>query len=180
MGAELTTGFDCSVCGQHHDILPLSFSVKAPDAAIAIAAAELEQRVLITADQCVIDGRDFYLRGRIPVPIHGLEEPFIWGVWAEVSPQNFTRTNEMWRTEGRENDPPFDGWLASELFPYDNTLNLKLRVQTQPVGRRPHYTVLEQEHALAREQREGISMERVIQIAEMILHVGELSLTTRE
>lgn len=40
---------------------------------------ELEERVLITVDQCVIDGRDYYLRGRIPVPIHGSEEPFIWG-----------------------------------------------------------------------------------------------------
>lgn len=38
MGAERATGFDCSVCGQHHDILPLSFSVKVPDAAIAIPA----------------------------------------------------------------------------------------------------------------------------------------------
>lgn len=50
-------------------------------------------------------------------------------------------------------------------------LNLKLRVQMQPVGRRPHSTVVEQEHALGKEQREGMSMERVIALAEMILHV---------
>ena len=82
MGSELQTGFDCSVCGEHHDVLPLSYSVKAPLAVTAIPLDEFEKRVVITPDQCVIDGRDFYLRGRILVPIIGLGEPFVWGVWA--------------------------------------------------------------------------------------------------
>ena len=171
MGAELATGFDCRVCGKHHDILPLSFSVKAPDAAIRIPEEEQASRVVITMDQCVIDQRDHFVRGRIAVPILDYpDEPFIWGVWAELSPKDFVRTNELWRTEGRENEPPYVGWLASEIFPYHNTANLKLRVQTMPVGRRPHFYIEDEEHPLGREQKDGITLARVQELAELILH----------
>lgn len=131
---------------------------------------ELEQRVVWSPDQCVIDDRDFYLRGRIPVPVEGLDEPFIWGVWAEVSPKTFLRANELWTTEGRENEPPYTAWLQNEIFPYGDTMNLEVRVHTQPVGRRPHFEIADPEHPLALEQRHGITMARVQQIAETLLH----------
>ena len=170
MGSELQTGFACKTCGKRHEVLPLSFSVKAPLAVTAIPVEDLERRVVITPDQCVIDGRDFYLRGRIVVPIIGLDEPFIWGVWAEVSPKNFLRTNDLWTVKGRETEPAFPGWLNTELFLFGNTINLEVSVQTQIVGRRPHFTVIDQNHPLAVEQRNGITVERVEEIAEMVLH----------
>lgn len=166
-------GFACTVCSEQHDTLPLSYSVKTPRAVAAIPLGELEQRVVFSLDQCVIDGRDFYLRGRIPVPIEGQEEPFIWGVWAEVSPKNFIRTNELWTTEGRENEAPFSGWLDTELFLYGDTINLEVLVHTMPVGRRPHFEIADENHPLALEQKHGITLERVQQIAETILHREE-------
>jgi hypothetical protein len=169
MSIESETGFGCSVCGEHH-VLSLSYSVKAPLAVGAIPVEELDQRVVITADQCVIDGKDFYLRGRILVPVIGLEEPFVWGIWAEVSPKNFVRTNELWAFEGREKEPPFPGWLNSQLPVFGDTYNLEVSVQTQPVGQRPHFTIVDQDHPLAEEQRDGITMERVEEIAVRMLH----------
>jgi hypothetical protein len=150
--------------------LSLSYSVKAPLAVGAIAAEQLEQRVVMTPDQCVVDGKDFYLRGRILVPVVGVEEPFVWGIWAEVSPKNFVRTNELWAVEGREKEPPFPGWLNSQLPVFGDTYNLALSVQTQPVGHRPQFTVVDQDHPLAEEQRDGITMERVEEIAVRMLH----------
>ena len=161
--------FLCGVCGERHE-LPLSYSVKAPMALAGIAAEELEQRVAWTPDQCVVDGRDFYLRGRIAVPVDGLEEPFIWGVWAEVSPMNFMRTNELWEVEERVLEPAFPGWLQTEIPLYGSTVNLEVRVVTQPVGRRPHFELVDQEHPLAIEQRQGLLLERVEEIAEMMMH----------
>jgi hypothetical protein len=58
MVLESESGF---VCGEHH-ALPLSYSVKAPLAVGVIPAEELDQRVVITPDQCVVDGKDFYPR----------------------------------------------------------------------------------------------------------------------
>ncbi|WP_263384857.1 DUF2199 domain-containing protein [Granulicella arctica] len=163
-------GFLCTVCGEQHDPLPMSYSVKAPLAVAGIPPEEFEQRVVYTVDQCVVDGKDFYLRGRIPIPVEGFEDPFIWGVWAEVSPKSFLLTTERWSTEGREQTPPFPGWLNTNIFPFGDTFNLEVRVHTQVVGRRPHFEVVDQEHPLAIEQSHGITLQRVQQIAEMILH----------
>lgn len=175
MGTEIKSGFDCSVCGQHHDVLPLSYSVKAPRAASLIPPDEIEQRVVITPDQCVIDGKDFYLRGRIVIPILDYDEPFIWGVWAEISPKNFIGTIELWQAQGREAEPQFPGWIDTEIPLFGDTINLLVDVQTQRVGRRPHFTVADREHPLAVEQRHGISLLRVQQIGELILHAESSS-----
>ena len=174
--AELLTGFACTACGRFHDVLPLSFSVKAPLAVTAIPADEIDQRLVITRDQCVIDNARFYLRGRIVVPIHGLAEPFIWGVWAEISPKNFIATQNLWKTEGREQTPPYPGYLDTALPLYGHTLNLEVEVQTQVVGRRPHFTVLSPDHPLAIEQHTGISLARVEQIAASLCTQEESSL----
>ena len=141
-------------------------------AAAAVSMKELEQRIVFTPDQCVIDGKDFYLRGRILVPVIGVEEPFVWGVWAEVSPTNFVRTNELWTMEGREAEAAFPGWLNTQLPVFGDTFNLEVSVQTQRVGKRPHFTVVDEEHPLAVEQRNGIKMRRVEEIAERMLHAG--------
>jgi len=141
-------------------------------AAAAVPMEELAQRIVYTPDQCVIDGKDFYLRGRILVPVIGVEEPFVWGVWAEVSPINFVRTNELWTVEGREAEPAFPGWLNTQLPVFGDTSNLEVSVQTQRVGKRPHFTVVDEEHPLAVEQRNGITMRWVEEIAERMLHAG--------
>ena len=86
-------------------------------AATRIAPDEVDRRVVLTADQCVIDGSEFFLRGRIVVPVVDLAEPFIWGVWAEVSPKDFIRTQALWNLQGRESEPPYRGWLDTDLSP---------------------------------------------------------------
>ena len=134
MGSESRRGFACNTCGEWHDAPPLSYSVKAPLATIEIPMDQLEQRVVWTPDQCVIDGRDFYLRGRIPVPVVELDEPFIWGVWAKITRENFVRTNDLWAVIGRETEPAFPGRLDTELFLFGDTINLEVSVQTQAVG----------------------------------------------
>ncbi len=169
MAKEVSGGYVCRICGERH-ILPLSYSVKVPMAARAVPVDELEARVVITPDQCVIDNKEFFLRGRIPVPVHGLEEPFIWGVWAEVGPKDFLRTTQLWNVLGREAEPAFPGYLNSEIPLYGDTINLEVNVQTQVVGRRPHFLVSRADHPLAIEQREGISLKRVEEIAERMQH----------
>jgi hypothetical protein len=170
MGEEREGGFACGVCGERHDVLPLSYSVKAPFAVKTIPAEELEERIVMTPDQYVIDGKDFYLRGRILLPVIGLDEPFVWGIWAEVSPKDFIRANELWTVEGREQEPRFPGWLYTEIPLYGDTINLEVSVQTQRVGERPRFTVVDREHPLAVEQRDGITLRRVEEIAEAMLH----------
>jgi hypothetical protein len=170
MGFELAAGYHCPVCGEHHAPLPLSFSAKAPAAVSAIALAERDSRVQITADQCVIDQRRYFLRGRILVPLHEVPEPFIWGVWAEIGAADFYRAHQQWTVAGRETEPAFPGELATEIPFYAGTLRLRLEVQTQPVGQRPQITLADALHPLAAEQREGMSLDRVKGIAAAVRH----------
>ena len=86
MSTELRSGFACTECGEWHDELPLQYSFKHPRAIMDVPPVEREQRIVITPDQCVVDNSSFYLRGRILIPITGLDDPFVWGVWAEVGP----------------------------------------------------------------------------------------------
>jgi hypothetical protein len=163
-------GFDCNVCGERHDVLPWSYSVKAPSAVASIAEQDLDRRVVFTPDLCVIDHRHFFLRGSIPVPVYEHEEPFIWGVWARVSEQDFLRANEVWKVEGRESEPAFTGWLQTEIPLHPNTTDLELRIRTQCVGRRPHFEIVNARHPLALEQMGGISIGRIQRIAEEMRH----------
>lgn len=166
MGTELHTGFDCQVCGRHHPVLPLSYSVKVPLAALAVPRSEWEARVVLSPDQCVIDERFHYVRGRFAVPVHGLAEPFIWGVWAWLRPQDFFRSNQLWSDPARVDEPPYAALLNSALPRYGDTVNLPVQVQSMPVGRRPHFSPADAAHPLAAEQRDGIGMDRVVAIAE--------------
>ena len=175
MGSELHSGFDCGVCGRHHNVLPLSYSVKAPLAALAVPRPEWDRRVVISADQCVIDDRFYYVRGRFAVPVHGLDEPFIWGVWARLRDRDFFRTNQLWNDPARTAEPAYAGLLNSDLPMYGYTLNLPVHVQTMPVGRRPHSFPVDTSHPLAVEQAAGMSMERVVQIAEQMLCPRDLT-----
>lgn len=174
MAEESLGTFVCEVCGEQHP-LSLSYSSVYPSAAGDVPKEEVEQRVVMTRDQCVIDNERFYLRGRFAVPVHGIDEPFIWGVWVEVSPKNFVRTQELWNTEGRETEPLFPGYLNNEIPVFGETLNMKVHVQTRPVGERPRFFPQDPRHPLALEQRDGISTERVRKIAVGMWHPDRLA-----
>lgn len=168
-------GFDCRSCGQHHATLPLSYGADAPAYWYTIPAAEHEQRVLLSSDQCVIDHEAFFVLGNIEIPILQSNQTFVWSVWVSLSEANFARASELWDTPGREAEPPYFGWLNSMLPIYPITLNLKTMIHTRPVGQRPSIELEPTDHPLAVEQRDGISWERVQEIAEMVLHMDQQS-----
>jgi hypothetical protein len=133
-----------------------------------------EKRTELTEDFCVIDEQHFFIRGHIEIPIIDSHEKFIWSVWASLSAENFLKSNELLLVEGREEEAPYFGWLSTELSIYPlTTLSLKTRVHTQEVGAVPLIELEETDHPLAVEQREGITIERVKEIAHLINH-GDL------
>ena len=127
-------GYKRTVCGERHDELPMSFGAGAPYWYDVIAPEEREARAELSSDQCVIDDEHYFVRGCIEIPVTDGAEPFSWGVWVSLSEKNFERMSELWETQGRENEPPYFGWLSTS---YPDTLNLKTHVQTRPVGLRP-------------------------------------------
>jgi hypothetical protein len=139
-------------------------------AVAAIPEWQMESRVVITAEQCVIDDTHFYVRGRIVIPIHGCHAPFVWGVWAQVSAKSFYCAYKRWNEPERELEPPFAGRLANDLSAFGAPAGLPLEVHTQPVGRRPHFVVHSDTYSIGKEQRHGITMARAEELAAFLLH----------
>jgi hypothetical protein len=125
----------------------------------------------LSADQCVIKGEWFFAHGLIEIPVIDCDEPFSWGVWVSLSKENYDRMAQLWETSGREHEPPYFGWLSTQLPVYSpTTINLKTRLHTRPIGQRPFIELEPTGHPLAVEQRKGITRARVEQIADILLH----------
>ncbi|MEU8276371.1 DUF2199 domain-containing protein [Microbispora bryophytorum] len=169
---SIDSGFLCSCCGRHHDELPLSYHMPAP----AHWSPEMTGAPdsALSSDQCVIEGEHFFVHGLIEIPVIDTAETFTWGVWVSLSRDSFARMGRLWETPGRESEPPYFGWLSSELPVYEpTTLNLKTNLHTRPVGLRPVVELEPTGHPLAVEQRTGITHARVRELAELLLHPGQ-------
>lgn len=151
--------------------MPMSYGTAAP--AYWSPSLADDESSMLDQEQCVIKAEHFFIRGRLVIPVidtaPGTE--FDWGVWVSLSRENFARASSLWTTPGREQEPPYFGWLSTELPLYQQpTLGLKTRVRTRAVGKRPLVELEPTDHPLAVEQRSGIRLARVQEIAETILH----------
>lgn len=161
----------CRVCGKKHKTIELSFAAHFPDMYAGLKRAERDVRAVISSDQCVVDEKYFFIRGCLEVPVIGQSEPFLWGLWAMVREHVFDEIEECWELEGREKlHGPFKARLANSLSVYPETFNLKVKVILQPMGARPLFVCQEDHHPLTLEQRDGISQERAIELACLLLH----------
>ena len=165
----MPTHWKCDICGVEHDRPPDCFGIDAPWPAL-VPEPEFAERVELTADRCVVDGRHFFVRGHIEIPIHGRSEPLCFSVWASLSDRSFAHMVNRWDEPDRGSDPPYFGWLYSPIYPYPDTLLLKLSVQSRPPGLTPVFTVEPTAHPLAVDQHEGISEDRWLQLVHQLLH----------
>ncbi len=156
----------CSCCDRQHEELPLAFSASAPLHYYAIPETEREARVLLSEDMCTIDDRAFYVRGCLDIPVIGHDEPFSWGVWVSVSEESMALIFETWEAPDRARHAPRFGWLSATLKTYPEIVNLKTMLHLRPPPIRPFIELEPTDHPLAVDQRQGITIERVVEIAE--------------
>jgi hypothetical protein len=163
------TSFRCTHCGESHE-LAFAYHSDAPD--YWQPEYEQEGRGVLGDENCEIED-NFFVRGRICIPVVDTDEHFEWGVWVSLAEPNYRRMLELWDTPGRETEPPYFAWLSSEVTVYEpSTLNLKAMVHTRPVGERPVIELEPTDHPLAVEQREGITLDRVGELAVKLHHPG--------
>jgi hypothetical protein len=163
--------YQCRCCGERHDGLPMSYGTAAP--AYWSPSLADDESSMLDEEHCIIQVEHFFIRGRLVIPVTGTASgtEFDWGVWVSLSRDNFARSLSLWTAPGREQEPPYFGWLSTALPLYQpSTLGLKAHVHTQVVGKRPLVALEPTDHPLAVEQRTGITLARVQEIAETLLH----------
>lgn len=121
-------------------------------------------------ERAVGDERHFFVRGRICIPVVGAPESFEWGAWVSLAEVNYRRMIERWDDPTRADEAPYFGWLSTDIPIYPPTVDLMASLHTQPVGTRPLIELEPTDHPLAVEQRTGITIARVEEIASLLLH----------
>lgn len=161
--------FRCNDCGAIHEGSP-SFGFDAPWHYTTLDEAD-KRTATLGKDTCVItheEGVDRFVRGVLEVPIHGVEEPFLWGVWASLSEESYRRCLDTWGDPDEAES--WFGWFCNRLPFYPDTINLKCRVHPRKGGIRPWIELAPGDHPLAVDFNQGISLARAQQIAEAVHH----------
>lgn len=162
----------CARCGEEHEGLPLDWAVEAPgywDGGRSPGDRLTEDLCTWTDD----DGRlNYFIRGVLHVPVPELADTLRYGVWSSLSERSFERVLELWDDERRTAEPPYFGWLSNAIRGYPDTLQLPLDVVTDAVELRPSLVLRDAEHPLVREQRDGISLERLLELVALNVHAA--------
>ena len=164
--------FTCATCGAEHDIDEISFGTDAPVQWNLLSDDE-RSRSLLTGEQCEIEsheGRSFYVRACLEIPIRGTDRAFTWGVWCSLSEKSYVQISEHWDDAARLSIGPHFGWLCTKIPGYPDTVFLKTMVHQRDVGVRPLVELEATDHPLAIDQREGIDEERLKQMVVELLH----------
>jgi hypothetical protein len=123
----------------------------------------------LSEDFCVMDGRYFFVRAVLEIPVQGLAEKFGFGCWSTLSRENFEKYLNAFDTGTHEDWGPWTGWLSNRLADYIGTRPEAVWVYPQPDRQRPTLCIMDSEHPLAIAQEEGLSPERML---EILAHYG--------
>ena len=162
--------FTCSCCGELHEGSP-SFGYKTPMPFDLLSEHDKRSIAQINDDLCKIDhpeGTDYFARVVLELPIHGAEEPFLWGVWVSLSKESFDKYTSSWG-EHDESDSYF-GWFSNRLPYYPDTINLKTNVRPRNGNARPYLELQPSDHPLAVHYHHGLSAQEAQKIAEEAMH----------
>ena len=159
--------FVCATCGETHPGLPADYGFRLPDEVHALEYLERYLRCRSNADLCTLDERRYFVRGVLPVPFAGSDtDEFRWGVWVELGKAGHDAYVAGF-DEDLSGHPRLPGRIANEMPGYGATVGLDVEVQFQAEGTRPFlYFPSHASHALAHEQRGGITRKRHHDILE--------------
>ncbi|QUP56708.1 DUF2199 domain-containing protein (plasmid) [Ralstonia syzygii] len=159
--------FQCAQCDEWHEGEP-SVGFTLPDFLIDIPEQDRDARAWWSEDLCVVDNQFFFVRACMEVPVVGVPEPFLWGIWVSLSERSFTdyRAN----LESGEVGGPYFSWLGNELPGYPSPVGLKFQTFPQPGNDRPLVRPEVSDHPLSLDFHNGMTEARAKAIFETILH----------
>jgi hypothetical protein len=168
----MTMHFNCAICGNNHDLEEISFGSDAPFQWSLLSDSE-RSRSFLAGEQCEIEsgeGRSFYIRACLEIPIQGTDRNFTWGVWCSLSETSYQEIAEHWENPARTSFGPHFGWLCTVIPGYPDTAFLKTMVHQRELGTRPRVVLEPTDHPLAIDQRDGIQEARLKELVIELIH----------
>ncbi len=160
----------CHHCQHEHNLNELELAFDSPDAVFALQEPDRTARADMTPDLCMLDGSRFFLRAVLPIPCEGRRLPFNLGLWVETDKQSYCRYVELYSDPNQGREPHFPATIANSVGGYWDLLGLAVNVQLVSETARPTLTCVDQSHPVARDQLNGISGSRALDILSPYLH----------
>ena len=163
------TGLRCGSCDELHKGLfdlaadaPAQWSgTEDPEPNSALG----DRTTALTHDFCVIEGQGQFVRCVLRLPIMGGKDEFFgYGVWSSLSAKNFEIYRDTFDSREQGELGPWFGWFCSNLKGYPETVGMKCKVHPQSEGKRPLIELEPTDHPLSVEQRDGVTLDRLLEI----------------
>ena len=112
----LRGAWHCSRCGQAHQGL-IDLAAFAPDPWQGGEVREENSAIhldgdFLSEDFCVMDGRYFFVRAVLEIPVQGFTQPFGFGCWSTLSRENFEKYIGGFDDGDFADQGPWTGWLS--------------------------------------------------------------------
>lgn len=121
-------------------------------------------RDFLSEDFCVMDGKYFFVRCVLEIPVHGLAQKFGFGCWGTLSRTNFERYVDRFDDAGFQGEGPWGSWLCNQLLDYVGDEPLACWMHPQLDRQRPVLRVQDADHPLAIAQADGVDAEVILEI----------------
>jgi len=152
--------YQCEICGKKHDVF-YGFSSPEPDCLNDLSEEEEIKRVeKLREDMLLIDKSFIYIKGSIFIEIKDISEWIYFEVWASIEVNYYLE--RLKEDEKSVSDKPFYGKLENNLFFYENVKGTKVDVIFPSEGNQVIFEILEENHPMATDQKNGISKEQLI------------------
>jgi len=151
----------CSKCGEDHSIEEMELTFRRPDDAAKLSPEDRTRLLQENSDLCVIEGKRFFVRALLPLPVESRDEPYCIGLWVETSQPIFERIYDLWDSDEQLNEPPLAVHLANEIPTVANSLGLAAELKLTGPTTRPDVYLKPCDNPLYVEQSKGIDVYRV-------------------
>lgn len=157
----------CSTCGQEHSIEEMELTFSRPDDAAKLSADDRARLLQGNIDLCVIEGKRFFIRALLPLPVEFRELPYCIGLWVEVTQATFERVYNLWDSEEQLHEPPFAAHIANEIPTAEGSLSLEAELRLTGPTTRPNVFLEPSRHQLYFEQTRGINEHRAAEYSAL-------------
>lgn len=126
----------------------------------------------LSEDFCILNDEHFFVRAVLEIPLIGAPAGicFAYGIWSTLSRKNFEIYVDRFDAGEFDGVGPWFGWFSNALRNYPNTLNLQCQVRPRSNHQRPWIELESTDHPLVVEQREGITLDRLLEIYAFFGH----------
>ncbi len=159
--------YNCKICNKKHDVF-FSMICPEPDLISNMSEEDKAKRIIRDGSLVIVDRENVFINGIIFIELKKASEWLSWEVWVKIEKEEFLKQAAIVEKGGKV--PFLLGTLESELPLYQASKNLKVQVDLYTSVDKTVVTVIEQNHPLTKDQKDGIGEEMLIELMERIYH----------